>query len=85
LPSAVLPTPVVPKKIKEPIGRLGSCRPACYILKRALKNLVKPFLKHSPVYQGVALVKGLALSRSSTNIYTDETARKLLFDRGIGS
>ena len=26
--SSVLPTPVVPRKIKEPIGRLGSCNPA---------------------------------------------------------
>ena len=28
LASSVLPTPVVPRKMKEPIGRLGSCNPA---------------------------------------------------------
>ena len=26
--SSVLPTPVGPRKMKEPMGRLGSCRPA---------------------------------------------------------
>ncbi len=26
--NSVLPTPVVPKNINEPIGRLGSCKPA---------------------------------------------------------
>ena len=35
--NATLPTPVVPKKMNDPIGRLGSCKPA--LLRRTASEM----------------------------------------------
>jgi hypothetical protein len=53
------------------------------ILHRAFTNFIQLFLKHSPGYHGVDWGKELALSSSSGNSYTNETAWGLLFDPGI--
>ena len=37
--NSVLPTPVVPRKINEPIGRLGSCKPA--LLRRTASAIAE--------------------------------------------
>ncbi len=41
LASSVFPTPVGPRKMKEPIGRFGSCRPE-RALRRALETAAIP-------------------------------------------